>query len=96
MKKVFNLKLVKKVSGEGLENIGVHYTWANVINGQELYGMRVNETTTAILFKRRKSITQLDVPCDFAREHFEVVGNGVRNDEGLEISKFVNQEETYN
>lgn len=95
MKKIFNLKLIKSVSGEDLERLGIHWTWANIINGQELYGMKVDDSTTAILFKRRKCTTRLDMPREFAKAHFQVVGNGVKNQEGLEISGFINQEENY-
>ena len=45
-----------------------------------------------ILFKRRKEIISLTVTKEFAKEHFQIIGNGVMNQEGVEISKYINQE----
>jgi len=90
MKKLYNIKLIKKVTPESLRNQDIHLTWANVINGSELYATKGNNGII-ILFKRRKEIISLDVTKEFAKEHFQIIGNGVTNQEGIEISKYINQ-----
>jgi hypothetical protein len=91
MKKLYNIKIIKKVTPESLNNQDIHFTWANVINGSELYATKGNNSVN-ILFKRRKEIISLDVTKEFAQEHFQIIGDGATNQEGVEISKYINQE----
>lgn len=92
MKKLYNIKLIKKITPKSLNNQEIHFSWANVINGSELYATKGNNNDVLILFKRRKEIVSLNVKKEFAREHFQIIGNGVKNEEGIEISKYLNQE----
>lgn len=95
MKTVYTARLVKKTTPESLATQEIHGTWANVINSQELYVAKGNSGDVILLFKQRKSITTFHISKDFAREHFEIIGSGAKNEEGLEISQYLNQEETY-
>lgn len=92
MKTIYNIRLMKKIIPESLTNQDIHFTWANVINNSELYATKGNNSVI-ILFKRRKEIISLNVTKEFAKEHFQIVGNGVKNQEGIEISKYINQED---
>jgi len=94
MKILYNIKLIKNVTPDSLNNQEIHSTWANVINNSELYATKGNNDVL-ILFKRRKEIISLNVTKQFAKEHFQIIGNGVKNQEGIEISKFINQENDY-
>ena len=90
MKKLYNIKLIKKITPKSINDQNIHFTWANVINGSELYATKGNNSVI-ILFKRRKEIISLDITKEFAKEHFQIIGNGVTNQEGIEISKYINQ-----
>lgn len=91
MKTLYNIKLIKKITPESLNDQDIHFTWANIINRSELYATKGNNSVN-ILFKRRKEIISLDMTKEFAKEHFQIVGNGVKNQEGIEISRYINQE----
>lgn len=91
MKKLYNIKLIKKITPESINNQEIHSSWASVINGSELYATKGNNSVD-ILFKRRKEIITLNVTKEFAKEHFQIVGNGVKNQEGIGISQYINQE----
>jgi len=89
VKTLYNIKLIKKINPESLNSQDIHFTWANVINGSELYATKGNNNVI-ILFRRRKETISLDVTKEFAREHFQIVGKA-KNQEGIEISRYINQ-----
>lgn len=89
MKTLYNIKLIKKITPESLNSQDIHFTWANIINSSELYATKGNNNVI-ILFRRRKETISLDVTKEFAREHFQIVGEA-KNQEGIEISRYINQ-----
>lgn len=97
MRQLYNIRIKKPITTEDLEKEGIHYTWATVINNSELYATKpINGgRSVEILFKRKKSICTFNFSIEYAREHFEIVGRAV-NDEGREISHFINRETDYN
>lgn len=91
MKNLYNIKLIKKITPKSLTDQDIHFTWANKLNGTELYATKGYNEKVIILFKNRKSIISLDVTKKFAKEHFKIIGIA-KNQEGIEISKYINQE----
>ena len=90
MKKLFNVKLIKKINGQMLDGQQIDESWAKVINGSELYVTKAaNGKDVELLFRRRKSLVRLNVTKEFAREHFEITGTA-ENYEGKEISAIIN------
>lgn len=91
MKKVYNVKLLKKMSPNTLTEIGIHWTWADKINRQELYTAKSNaEGFALIMFKQGRTIMTLELPKELCRDYFQIVAEA-KNEDGLEIARFINQ-----
>jgi len=95
-KKVYDINVVKKVTGEGMESQEINWTWAKVINSQKVYVTSGINNDVDILFTYKSSITRLvGITKEFAREHFEIMGEA-NGPEGQRISKYINQIECFN
>jgi len=93
MRKIYNIQLIKKVTLSDLEKLDINGTWANVINGNELYCTKaLNGKDVEILFMRRKSLCKLQVTKDFAREHFNLIGEA-KNLEGQHITSLIKKQD---
>ena len=96
MRKLYNIRLKTPITITDIEKAGFHATWAATINNSELYAAKsLNGTNVEIFFKRRHTICNFDFSKEFAKIHFEIVCPAV-NDEGKEISRFINQSKDYN
>ena len=93
MRKIYNIRLIKKVTPNDLNQLNINGTWANVINGSELYCTKaLNGKDVEILFMRRKSICKLQVTKDFAREHFSIIAEA-KNLEGKYIANLIKRQD---
>lgn len=93
MRKIYNIQLIKKVALNDLEKLDIHGTWADVINGNELYCTKaLNGKDVEVLFMRRKSLCKLQVTKDFAKEHFKLIGEAM-NEEGQHIASLIKKQD---
>lgn len=93
MRKIYNIQLIKKITPNSLDQLDIHGTWVNVINGNELYCTKaLNGKDVEILFMRRKSLCKLQVTKNFAREHFKLIGEA-KNLEGQHIASLIKKQD---
>ena len=96
MRKIYNIKLIKKVTVNALDKLNIHGTWANIINESELYCTKaLNGKDVEILFMRRKSLCKLLVTKEFAKEHFKLVAEA-KNLEGKQIIDIIRKQDDEN
>ena len=93
MRKIYNIQLIKKITQNDLEKLDIHGTWANIINGSELYCTKaLNGKDVEILFMRRKSLCKLQVTKGFAKEHFKIITEA-KNLEGQHIASLIKKQD---
>jgi len=93
MRKIYNIQLIKKVTSNDLDQLTIHGTWANIINGNELYCTKaLNGKDVEILFMRRKNLCKLQVTKDFAKEHFKIIAEA-KNLEGQQITDIIKKQD---